>query len=112
MRRELYAFMRSYRFHHDRSVHSVNELRFRGKDRHRPSWPYLAVLGFLLVVQGDSVVHQLGVVGFCWLLGVTAAYVGLRICMARRSWTAVGAAGITICRGIGRRGRTYPWQEI
>jgi hypothetical protein len=64
-----------------------------------------------LVAEGALAFFRLGVVGFCWLLGGTAALAGLGISMVLRSWTTVGAAGITICWGI-RRGRTYPWQEI
>jgi hypothetical protein len=64
-----------------------------------------------LVVEGVLAFFRLGVVGFCWLLGGTAAFVGLGISMVLRSWTTVGAAGITICWGIGRS-RTYSWQEI
>lgn len=92
-------------------MHSVNELSFRGKDRYRPSWPQFTGLGLVLVVEGVWAFLRLGVVGFCWLLGGTAALAGLGMAMARRSWTTVGATGITICWGIGR-GRTYPWQEI
>ncbi|MEU4294251.1 hypothetical protein AB0E63_39035 [Kribbella sp. NPDC026596] len=53
-----------------------------------------------------------GVVGACWLVGVTAVYVGGGIGAAFRSWTTVGPAGISTCWGLGRRGRTHPWQEI
>jgi hypothetical protein len=92
-------------------VHSVNELSFRGKDRYHPSWAQFAVLGLGLVVEAAFAFFRLGVVGFCWLLGGTAVFVGLGISVVLRSWTTVGAAGITICWGIGR-GRTYSWQEI
>ena len=92
-------------------MRSVNELSFRGRDRYRPSWPQFAVLGLGLAVEGALAFFQLGVVGFCWLLGGTAAFVGLGISMVLRSRTTVGAAGITICWGLGR-GRTHPWQEI
>ena len=43
---------------------------------------------------------------------MSAAVVALGLCLAFRSWTRVGPAGITICWGLGRRGRTYPWREI
>jgi hypothetical protein len=65
----------------------------------------------VLVVEGVLAFFRLGVVGFCWLLGGTAALASLGISMVLRSWTTVGAVGITICWGIGRA-RTYPWQEI
>ena len=89
----------------------MNELSFRGKDRYRPSWPQLAALGLGLAVAGVLAFFRLGAVGFCWLLGGMAVLVGLGVCMALRSWTTVGTAGITICWGIGR-GRVHPWQEI
>jgi hypothetical protein len=69
----------------------------------------LGVVGVL--IEGVYAYLRLGVVGFCWLLVGTAVVVGLVISLMRRSWTRVGAAGITICWGIGR-GRTYSWQEI
>ena len=90
---------------------SVNELSFRGKDRYHPSWSQFAGLGLVLVVEGVLAFFRLGVVGFCWLLGGTAVLAGLGISTALRSWTTVGATGITICWGIGR-GRTYAWQQI
>lgn len=92
-------------------MRSVNELCFRGKDRYRPSWPHFAALGLGLVVEGALAFSRLGVVGSCLLLGGTALLVGLGNALACRSWTSVGAAGITICRGIGR-GRVHPWREI
>jgi PH (Pleckstrin Homology) domain-containing protein len=89
----------------------VDELSFRGKDRYRPSWPQFAVLGLALVGGGVFTFFRLGAEGFVWLLGGMVVFVGLGISLALFSWTTVGAAGITICRGIGR-GRTYSWQEI
>lgn len=71
----------------------------------------MSLVGLLLVAEGAAAVVQLGVVGFCWLVGGTTALVVLGILLARQSWTTVGPAGITIRRGVGR-GRTYPWQEI
>jgi hypothetical protein len=91
-------------------VLSVNELIFRGKDRVRPSWRVLSIVGLALTVS--VIIGHLGVVGLCLLAGLTAAVIGLGIGAALRSWTRVGPAGITICWGIGRRGRTFPWQEI
>ena len=92
----------------------MKELTFRGKDRYRQlSRMPLAVLAFGLIVGGSSVVFRLGnPVVTCWMMGVGAAFVSLGIFIVLRSWTRVGAAGITICQGFGRRGRTYPWQEI
>ncbi|MEV0532074.1 hypothetical protein [Kitasatospora sp. NPDC050463] len=90
----------------------MNELIFRGKDRYRPSWPQFAFLGVLLAAQGTLAAYRLGAVGFCWMLGGTAAIAGPALVISRRCWSAVGAAGITICWGVGRRGRTYPWRDI
>lgn len=91
----------------------MKELSFLGKDRYRPIWPVLLILGLVLIGEAVYAFYRLGgVVGSCWLVGVTAASVGLGIGAAFRSWTTVGPAGITVCRGIGRRGHTYPWQEI
>lgn len=92
-------------------MRSVNELSFRGRDRYHPSWPHVAALGLGLVIEGAVSFSGLGVVGACWLLGGTVLLVGLGISMMLRSSTTVGAAGITICWGIGR-GRTHPWHEI
>lgn len=89
----------------------VNELSFRGKDRYRPSWSQFAMLGVVLAAQAALAASQLGVAGLCWLLGGTAALAGLGLSFALRSWTTVGAAGITVCWGTGR-GRTHPWQDI
>ena len=92
----------------------MNDLSFQGRDRYRglvwaPVW---------VLVAGESLgafcaYLRLGNgVALCWIAGVIAVAVGLGIYIAYRSWTTVDAAGITICRGIGRRGRTYRWQEI
>ncbi|MGI5223651.1 PH domain-containing protein [Actinoallomurus sp. CA-142502] len=89
----------------------MNELSFRGKDRYRLSSLHFGGVGLLLVVEGVFAFIRLGPVGFCCLLGGTAALVGLGIFLSRRSWTTVGAAGVTISWGVGR-GRTYSWQEI
>ena len=97
-----------------RSVLSVKELVFRGKDRYRSyTWMPLWVLGFGLVVAGIPAVFRVGnTVGLCWVFGLGTAVSSVANFIVFRSWTRVGSAGITICRGIGRRGRTYPWQEI
>ena len=89
---------------------SVSELIFRGKDRIRPSWRVFSIVGLVLIAR--VIFGHVGVVGVCWLAGSTAVVVGLSVGAALRSWTRVGPAGITICWGIGRRGRTFPWQEI
>ncbi|MGK5548159.1 hypothetical protein ACSNOH_26015 [Streptomyces sp. URMC 127] len=68
-------------------------------------------MAVLLAVEGAAAIVQLGATGFYWLLGGTAVIVGLCFLIAFRSWTTVGAAGITICWGFGR-GRTHPWHEI
>lgn len=85
---------------------------FRGKDRLRPSWPVFLVVGLVLIAKLVVGYRRLGHDGVFWLLGVSAVILVLAIGTARRAWTAVGPAGITICWGIGRRGRTYPWREI
>jgi len=95
-------------------VLSVKELVFRGKDRYRSyTWMPLLVLGFGLVVAGIPTAFRVGnTLGLCWFFGLATAVSGIANFIVFRSWTRVGPAGITICRGIGRRGRTYPWQEI
>jgi hypothetical protein len=90
----------------------VRELIFRGKDRYRPSRSQLGVLVLGVIGQGVVVFHKLGVVEFLWVTGGLIALLGLGFATSFRSWTRVGPAGITICWGVGRRGRTYPWQEI
>ncbi|MEV5377126.1 hypothetical protein AB0L26_14295 [Streptomyces nondiastaticus] len=89
----------------------MNELIFRGKDRYRPSWSHVALLAVLMAVEGAAAAVQLGAAGFCWLLGGTVVLTGLALFLVRRTWTTVGAAGITICWGFGR-GRTHPWHEV
>ncbi|MFF4220587.1 hypothetical protein [Streptomyces nondiastaticus] len=89
----------------------MHELIFRGKDRYRPSWWHIAILGVGVAVEGAAAAAELGAVGFYWLLGGTVVIVGLCLLLALRSWTTVGAAGITICWGFGR-GRTHPWHEV
>ncbi|MEU9133481.1 hypothetical protein AB0D08_36245 [Kitasatospora sp. NPDC048540] len=89
----------------------MTELIFRGRDRYRPSWGHFAGLCAVLAVQMAVAAYKLGPVGFCWVLGVTVALIGLGLLLAFRSWTTVGAGGITVCWGIGS-GRTYPWHEI
>lgn len=45
------------------------------------------------------------------MLGGTVALVVAGVYVSSRSWTTVGAAGITICWGFGP-GKTYSWDEI
>lgn len=89
----------------------MNELTFRGKDRLRVSWPHFVVVCAVVVASGVLAYHRLGGVTFSWVTGGMLAFAGLTILLTLRSWTKVGAAGITIYWGIGRR-RTYSWQEI
>ena len=71
------------------------------------------VLGFGLIVVAYCAVFRLGnLVALCVFFGLGTTVSTVANFIAFRSWTKVGPAGITICRGIGRRGRTYPWQEI
>ena len=92
----------------------MKELSFRGSERYRHlAWVPAWVLGVGLALGGACTVAGLGNgVALCWVAVLGAAFTGFGIGKARRSWTTVGAAGITICQGIGRRGRTYRWQDI
>jgi hypothetical protein len=90
----------------------VKELTFRGRDRYRASWPAVAVVGLVLIGIGVFKYRQLGVEGLCILFGGSVVALVIGLGSAFRSWTAVGPAGITICWGFGRRGRTYPWRDI
>ena len=76
----------------------MKELTFRGKDRYRQlSRMPLVVLAFGLIVGGSSVVFRLGNPAVtCWMMGAGAAVVSFGIFIVLRSWTRVGAAGITI----------------
>lgn len=89
----------------------VNELIFRGKDLFRPSWSNLLPLLLVLVTQlvlGES---KLGSTGTLWLILGTLALCVPTFVLSWRSWSRVGADGVTVCWGLGR-GRTYPWHEI
>ena len=71
-----------------------------------------AVLALLaLVVEGVRAYLQLGAVHFAWMLGGSIAVLTPLVLLLGRSWSRVGADGITICWGLGH-GRTYPWHEI
>lgn len=92
-------------------MYAEQELSFRGKDRNRISWRNASgVLAFVAIELALSVV-RLGFVGSCWVLGGTVVLAGLIFVSLRRSWTVVGAEGISTSWGFGR-GRTYPWADI
>ncbi|GAA0613225.1 hypothetical protein GCM10010394_48950 [Streptomyces crystallinus] len=64
-----------------------------------------------MVVEGVAAYVTLGGVGFCWLVGGSIVLLAPLVLLSSRSWSRVGADGITICWGLGG-GRTYPWHEI
>ncbi|MFB7620553.1 hypothetical protein [Kitasatospora sp. NPDC056181] len=65
----------------------------------------------VLVVEAAAAFTRLGAVGFAWLTGGSIVLLAPVVLLSYRSWSRVGADGITICWGLGR-GRTYPWHEI
>ncbi|MEV7188052.1 hypothetical protein [Kitasatospora sp. NPDC093102] len=89
----------------------MNELIFRGKDLFRPSWSTFAVP--LLALTAESV--------FCYVkfgaLVTVLVLAGILLvavpawALVLRSWSRVGADGITLCWGVGS-GRTYAWEEV
>ncbi|MFD9489817.1 hypothetical protein ACFWBX_38800 [Streptomyces sp. NPDC059991] len=87
------------------------ELNFRAMDRNRPAKSYVVLALVVLVVEGCAAFVQLGAVGFSWLTGGSIALLAPLLLLSSRSWSRVGADGITICWGLGH-GRTYPWHEI
>ncbi|MFI1968892.1 hypothetical protein BLA24_24095 [Streptomyces cinnamoneus] len=90
------------------------ELKFRAMDRNRPAKSYVVHLVLalvVLVVEGFAAFVKLGAVGFSWLTGGSIALLAPLLLLSSRSWSRVGADGITICWGLGH-GRTYPWHEI
>ncbi|MFE7192790.1 hypothetical protein [Kitasatospora sp. NPDC057541] len=89
----------------------AGELVFRGRDRYRPSPAHLALVLLVPAVEAAATIRGLGLTGALWLAGGTFAFIGLGLALARRSFSAVGPGGITVCWGFGR-GRTHPWQEI
>ncbi|MEV8329021.1 hypothetical protein [Kitasatospora sp. NPDC056731] len=90
----------------------MNELIFRGKDLYgHAKYTRLALLGALLVIQAVFGAYRLGVVATCWMVGATIVIVAPLALMVQRSWSRVGADGVTICWGLGR-GRTHAWQDI
>ncbi|WP_157856292.1 PH domain-containing protein [Actinacidiphila yeochonensis] len=89
----------------------MDELSFRSKDRRHAlrSIPVPLVLG--LLSDATAGFFQATRLAQYWLAGGMIALSGLAVIVATRSWTTVGASGITVCWGFRRR-RTYPWQEI
>ncbi|OKK19131.1 hypothetical protein AMK16_13315 [Streptomyces sp. CB00455] len=87
------------------------ELNFRAMDRNRPAKSYVVLALVVLVVEGFAAFVTLGAVGFSWLTGGSIALLAPLLLLSSRSWSRVGADGITICWGLGH-GRTYPWREI
>ncbi|MFE4869933.1 hypothetical protein [Streptomyces sp. NPDC056682] len=65
----------------------------------------------VLLVEGSAAYVKLGAVGFSWLMGASIALLAPLLVMSSRSWSRVGADGITICWGLGH-GHTYPWHDI
>lgn len=65
----------------------------------------------LLAVEGFGSYVQFGAMVFAWVMGGTMAVLGPILVLAYRSWSRVGAYGITISWGLGK-GRTYSWREI
>jgi hypothetical protein len=92
-------------------VPGVIELNFPSGGRDRPAKSSVVLGLVVLVVEGFAAFVSLGRVGFCWLVGGTIALLAPLLLLSSRSWSKVGADGITICWGFGR-GRTYPWHEI
>lgn len=92
----------------------MRELSFRGAERYRSLvWIPVWILGGGLTLGLPIAYFQLGNgESLCVVAIVGAAVTGVGILKVRRSWTKVGSAGITICQGIGWRGRIHPWQEI
>ncbi|MFJ3639474.1 hypothetical protein ACIPRD_06965 [Streptomyces sp. NPDC090108] len=89
----------------------MDELIFRGRDRYRLSWRHLIAPVAAIAVQLFLAAQDLSSVAFSWLTAGAFVLLAGGLWSSRRSWTRVGADGITICWGIGR-GRTHPWREI
>ncbi|MFH8381515.1 hypothetical protein ACH4E7_11300 [Kitasatospora sp. NPDC018058] len=89
----------------------MNELMFRGRDLFRPSWSHLSLLLLVFAAQVTVGVLKLGVAAMFWMIGGTLVLVIPATLVAWRSWSRVGADGVTVCWGIGS-GRTYSWSEI
>ncbi|WP_030231714.1 hypothetical protein [Streptomyces sp. NRRL S-350] len=89
----------------------MNELIFRGKDLFRPSWSNLLPLLLVIAVQLVLGTRRLGTLSTVWLVLGTVAAAGLAFTLSWRSWSRVGADGVTVCWGVGA-GRTYPWHEV
>ncbi|MFE6056011.1 hypothetical protein ACFQ6N_35145 [Kitasatospora sp. NPDC056446] len=89
----------------------MNELIFRGKDLFRPSWSNLPPLLLVLVLQIVFGAVKLGAWPTFWMVLATLAFLVPAFVLSWRSWSRVGADGVTVCWGLGR-GRTYPWHEV
>ncbi|MFJ9444521.1 hypothetical protein ACIRRH_21965 [Kitasatospora sp. NPDC101235] len=89
----------------------MNELIFRGKDLFRPSWSTFAVPLLALAVETVIGYVKLGAFGMTLLLAGTVLIAVPAWILVLRSWSRVGADGITVNWGLGS-GRTYAWQEV
>ncbi|MFG3349111.1 hypothetical protein ACGF1Z_29140 [Streptomyces sp. NPDC048018] len=87
------------------------ELSFRARERLRPQKSLVVLAVVAVSVEGVAAFVQLRPPAFSLLTGGIIALVVPVILLSLRSWSRVGADGITICWGLGR-GRTYPWREI
>ncbi|MEU3568441.1 hypothetical protein AB0E96_08440 [Kitasatospora sp. NPDC036755] len=89
----------------------MNELIFRGKDLFRPSWSTFAVPLLALAALAVLGFRELGALGTGLLTAATVLVAVPAWILTLRSWSRVGADGITVCWGIGG-GRTYAWEEV
>ncbi|MFG2907595.1 PH domain-containing protein [Kitasatospora sp. NPDC048286] len=87
----------------------MNETIFRGRDLVRPTG--VAMLFLVLAVEVAFGLFAMTDVGTVLLVSLTLAMTVPFLFSTLRSWTRVGADGITVNRGFGS-GRTYPWQQI
>ncbi|MFG2916895.1 PH domain-containing protein [Kitasatospora sp. NPDC048298] len=87
----------------------MNETIFRGRDLVRPAG--VAMLFLVLTVEVAFGLFAMTDVGTVLLVSLTLAMTVPFLFSTLRSWTRVGADGITVNRGFGS-GRTYPWQQI
>ncbi|MET8546084.1 PH domain-containing protein [Kitasatospora sp. NPDC004799] len=86
----------------------MEEMIFRQKDVAQPAaLPMLALVAVAPLALGLLKLTALGTV-LLFALSLTIVVPALA---ALRSWSRVGADGITVCRGFGP-GRTYAWEEI
>ncbi|MET9048337.1 MULTISPECIES: PH domain-containing protein [unclassified Streptomyces] len=89
----------------------MDELIFRAKDRHRPSWRHIVPVLLICVLQGVFFFRDADMVTASCVSGALLVLWGVSFFLVRRSGTTVGADGITISWGMGR-GRTHPWNQI